>query len=355
MLSRSNVVLFVFILFLFSENNIVLGQATPNPCGFSKINCGEAPINTLYTSFFGDTIVYSSPGRSMPFWFALGDSVTETIDTTGSYNFSLSKISGPGDIKGIPGTLNGYYSYLTDISFSAIGTYEVAVNVGGFPGSFVGRMVFVVPPEIDFCTEAPGGDCGEVTGNQVFPKQISGGVVPVDEVLPEILVGVIDSVSGLLDSSFSGTIYIEKASGPGELYGVLSMAGERWFNFNNLKLSEPGMYVLRFFTEDSALYKEAFVEVEVIQATNSSVVLVRDDLSVYPNPFQDKITLTSSYDLKGVTIELLNYSGQKVFFRYVSKSTQRLVLNTDDLTSGLYILSLFGTHVFQNKTLKIVK
>jgi hypothetical protein len=95
--------------------------------------------------------------------------------------------------------------------------------------------------------------------------------------------------------------------------------------------------------------------VEVIQATNSSVVLVRDDLSVYPNPFQDKITLTSSYDLKGVTIELLNYSGQKVFFRYVSKSTQRLVLNTDDLTSGLYILSLFGTHVFQNKTLKIVK
>ena len=291
----------------------------------------------------------------MPFWFALGDSVTEIIDTTGSYNFSLSKISGPGDIKGIPGTLNGYYSYLTDISFSAIGTYEVAVNVGGFPGSFVGRMVFVVPPEIDFCTEAPGGDCGEVTGNQVFPKQISGGVVPVDEVLPEILVGVIDSVSGLLDSSFSGTIYIEKASGPGELYGVLSMAGERWFNFNNLKLSEPGMYVLRFFTEDSALYKEAFVEVEVIQATNSSVVLVRDDLSVYPNPFQDKITLTSSYDLKGVTIELLNYSGQKVFFRHVSKSTQRLVLNTDDLTSGLYILSLFGTHVFQNKTLKIVK
>ena len=355
MLSKSNVVLFVFTLFLFSKNNIVLGQATPNPCDFSKINCGEVPINTLYTSFFGDTIVYSSPGRSMPFWFALGDSVTEIIDTTGSYNFSLSKISGPGDIKGIPGTLNGYYSYLTDISFSAIGTYVVAVNVGGFPGSFVGTLIFVVPPEMDFCSQAPGGDCGEVTGNQIFPKQISGGVVPVDEVLPEIVVGVIDSVSGLLDSSSSGTIYIEKVSGPGELYGVLSMAGERWFNFNNLKLSEPGMYMLRFFTEDSALYKEAFVEVEAIQTTNSSVVSARDNLSVYPNPFQDKIILTSSYDLKGSMIELLNYSGQKVFYTDVSTSQKRIVLNVDNLTKGIYLLNVSGTAIFQNKTLKLIK
>ncbi len=355
MVSKSNVILFAFLLFLFSKNNIVLGQATPNPCNFSKINCGEGPINTLYTSFSSDTIFYTPPGRSMPFWFALGDSVTEIIDTTGHYNFSLSKISGPGDIKGIPGTLSGYYSYLTDISFSAIGTYEVAVNVSGFPGSFVGRMVFVVPPEIDFCSEAPGGDCGNVIGNQIFPKQISGGVVPVDEVLPEILVGVVDSVSGLLDSSFSGTIYIEKASGPGQIYGILSMSGERWFNFNYLRFSEPGSYVLRFFTEDSLLYKEAFVNVEVIQTTNGLIFLTGEDLSIYPNPFQDKITLTSSYDLKGTRIELLNCSGQQVFCKYVLASKKRIVLNVTDLAKGIYVLNVSGTETFQNKTLKIIK
>ena len=157
-------------------------------------------------------------------------------------------------------------------------------------------------------------------------------MVPVDEVLPEILVGVIDSVSGLLDSSFSGTIYIEKASGPGELYGVLSMAGERWFNFNNLKLSEPGMYVLRFFTEDSALYKEAFVEVEVIQATNSSVVLVRDDDGQkQPNSIVEKIGETNSGGVVSFEFENLGLFNIEV---------EKEILETNSLICGRSNISL---------------
>ena len=109
------------IVVLLVLNIDAFPQATPNPCDFAKINCGLADRNTLFTSFDGDTIVYAPPVRSMPFWFALGDGGTEVIDTSGAYNFSLSKVSGPGDIKGVPGTLNGYYAYLDDISFSEIG------------------------------------------------------------------------------------------------------------------------------------------------------------------------------------------------------------------------------------------
>ena len=354
--------IFIYSLFLLFSCDVVFAQAIPNPCGFSKINCGEASINVLYTSFFSDTIVYAPPGRSMPFWFAFGDSVTEIIDTTGAYNFSLSKVSGPGDIKGVPGTAMGYYSYLSDISFSEVGTYEVQVNVSGFPGSFVGKFVFIVPPEIDFCSEAPAGKCGVITGfggtsssNQIFLKKSSSDVVPVDEVMPGILVGVIDSVSGLLDSTFSGTIYIEKTSGPGELYGILSMTGERWFNFNNLRISEPGYYTLRFFSEDKSFYNEAFVEIEVGETPNGFITLPRNNLVVYPNPFDNKIVCISSSDLKGVKIEIFTCSGQKVVERKVSSSLNQVILDTEVLKHGVYVLSITGTNSFENKTFKIVK
>jgi hypothetical protein len=130
--------------------------------------------------------------------------------------------------------------------------------------------------------------------------------------MPGILVGVIDSVFGLLDSTFLGTIYIEKTSGPGELYGILSMSGERWFNFNNLRLSEPGYYTLRFFSEDKSLYNEAFVDVEVFETPNGIIALREKNFVIYPNPFDNTIVCVSSSDLKGGKIELFTYSGQKV-------------------------------------------
>ena len=108
---------------------------------------------------------------------------------------------------------------IDDISFSEIGTYIVHVNVSGFPGSFVGTLVFIVPPEINFCNEAPGGDCSSGGGNQIFAKPQETNVIPVDAVIP-IKVGVIDTLTGFLDSSYSGTIKVDKLIAPGEMNGI---------------------------------------------------------------------------------------------------------------------------------------
>ena len=351
---KNNFLIFCFLLFLFCENNIILGQSTPDPCSFVKIRCGEGQRNTLFNSFFSDSIFYASPGSSMPFWFAFGDSATGIIDTTGSYNFSLSKLSGPGNIMGNSGTITGYYSYLSDVSFSEVGNYKVLVNVGGFPGSFVGELIFTVPPEEDFCNDPLFQGCVNGGGNQILAQPQFSNVVPVDEVMP-VKVGVVDSTTGSLDSSFSGTIYVDQVDGPGELYGALSMTGAGWFHFNNLRFSKPGSYSIRFFSEDSSLYKDALVGVEVVQTANTSLILNLDNLMVYPNPFQDRITLSSDYDLKGIDVELLNFSGQKVLKKDISESSQRLVLNVDHLRKGVYFLIMSETNKSANKILKIVK
>lgn len=326
------------IVVLLVLNIDAFPQATPNPCYFAKINCGLADRNILFTSFDGDTIVYAPPGRSMPFWFALGDGGTEVIDTSGAYNFSLSKVSGPGDIKGVPGTLNGYYAYLDDISFSEIGTYIVHVNVSGFPGSFVGTLVFIVPPEINFCNEAPGGDCSSGGGNQIFAKPQETNVIPVDAVIP-IKVGVIDTLTGFLDSSYSGTIYVDKLSGPGELYGILSMTGIKWFDFNNLKFSEEGIYIIRFHEEDPNTYKEEFVEVEVISTSTGLKVVSWNNLKIYPNPIQDQLKISSEHDLKGNVITIINSMGQILYKNEISSNKNIVSIKTSHLKKGIYFIT----------------
>ena len=351
---KNKIVFFVSLFFLLFANNFLFAQSTPNPCSFSKINCGEGQKNMLYTSFFSDTILYAPPGRSMPFWFAFGDSVTGVIDTTGAYNFSLSKFSGPGDILGVPGTAMGYYAYLNNISFSEIGTYKVLVNVSGFPGSFVGRFVFIVPPEENFCNDADFGGCVKGGGNKIFAIPQLSNVVPVDEVMP-IKVGVVDSSNGLLDSTFSGTIYVDKVSGSGELYGVLSMTGGGWFNFNHLKFSKEGFYTIRFFEESLTKYKESILNINVVETANGLSIVPISELKVYPNPFDNEVIIKSKQGLKDCRVKFSNSLGQTVLQKNFVNSVDKIKIDTSDLSLGVYFVSIIDPQFSKITTFKIVK
>ena len=110
--------------------DVIIAQSTPNPCDFEKVTCGDVEISALLNSFDNDTILYALPGRSMPFWFAFGDSETEIIDTSFVPNFDVFIIKNE---PGTPSTHpiwetreNEYYTYLTDVSFSEAGTYSVS-------------------------------------------------------------------------------------------------------------------------------------------------------------------------------------------------------------------------------------
>jgi len=290
----------------------------------------------------------------MPFWFAFGDSVTGIIDTTGTYNFSLSKVSGPGDIQGNSGTTTGYYSYLDNISFSDFGNYEVDVNVSGYPGSFVGKLKFIVPPEKDFCDVSNFGGCDSAGGNQILAIPEFSNVVPVDEVMP-IMVGLVDSNTGLLDSTFTGTIEVDKLSGPGELYGILSMTGGPWFNFNYLQFNEEGLYTIRFFEENIGQYKDGLLDLEVIETANGLMIFPFSELEVYPNPFDDEIVITSKKGLNGIRVIFSNSLGQKVFENNISNSINKIKIDTRELNLGVYFVTVIDSQFSKITTYKLVK
>ncbi len=341
------------LIAFFSVCYDVNAQSTPNPCDFDKIICGVSDKNTLLTSFDSDTIIYAPPGRSMPFWFAFGDSSSKIIDTTGSFTFNLSLLSGPGTLLGNPSTSNGYFSYLENISFSNIGTYVVSINVGGYSGAEMEELVFVVPPEVDFCSEVPGGECVGEGGDAIFAKPQFSNVIPVDAVIP-IKVGVINSNSGNLDSNFVGTIYVEQISGPGQLYGTLSMTGEKWFNFINLQFSAEGLYEIRFFENEYNIYKEALLDIEVIQGPNGSRVAAINGFDLFPNPIENQFTFSSQKDLLGSLIEIYNYSGQRVFLKKISTSGNKHIINTELLPKGVYLLKVSDKNKIYSLT-KIIK
>jgi len=352
MFNKTKPLTLLIILFVMGEN--LFAQLTPNPCDFPNITCAKSEQNTIINSFGTDEIEYSSIGTSMPFWFAIGDSISGIIDTTVTTNlFILTKLSGPGAMLGVSGTLPGYYGYLNDISFTQSGIYEIKVSTSGTDFSFEDVLTFVVPPEVDFCPEAPEGGCDKIIGNKLFAQRRSIGVIPVDAVVP-VRVGVIDSLSGLIDSSYSGTIYANKLSGPGLLYGALSMSGKKWFDFTNLRLSEEGLYTIRFYEANPSLYREDTINVMVFGALTGLKSILMDGFKVYPNPVNDVFTISSKKDLKGSVINIFSSSGQKVLSQDITENGFKFSVNASFLPSGFYLVNIKGSAI-ENHIFKIVK
>ena len=229
-------------IYLLFCTNIVFAQSNPLPCTIANVNCTNGGGNGIITSFGTHNIIYTSPGRSMPFWVAFGDTATNNIDTSYNSTFLISQKSGPGQMTGLPTVKSSKYTYFN----TQFGDYEIIINRNNF--ELLDTFNFKVVPEIEFCSSAPGGSCGDNVGNEIFAKPSSSKVIPVDAVFP-VTVGVIDSLTKFINPYFVGTIYVEKVSGPGMLYGTLSMSGKGWFTFNNLRFDKEGIYKIKFYEE----------------------------------------------------------------------------------------------------------
>jgi hypothetical protein len=339
-----------FILSLITSD-IIIAQANPDPCNFPNVTCTIGVRNGIVNSFGCKKIIYASPDRSMPFWLAVGDTSTSVVDTTTSILFILHQISGPGLLEGNPATLPSKYVYLNDISFTENGTYEIGITAGGGTG-LIDTLIFIVPPESDFCSESPGGDCSTITGNEIFAVP-AFSIITVDAVIP-VKVGTIDSLTGFLDSTFIGTIYVEKLSGPGLLYGTLSMSGGSWFNFTNIRFSAEGLYQIRFYEEGLSNYKEAIVEIEVISPTSTGLIL-SSKLAVYPNPFSNQLTINVNSGLAGGAMTLYDYTGKKVLSQKIKSHTKEFKIDTHFLEAGIYLVNFYDTNSSIYYSSKIVK
>jgi len=331
-----NTIRLVLMLCFTLTGEISLAQATPNACDFPNVTCGIATRNGIINSFGTDTIQYATVGRSMPFWFAIGDVNTGHIDTSANCIFNIVKLGGVGNIEGNTFTKENKYAYYDSISFSEVGLYKIMISEGH--SQFLDTLYFNVILEINFCSESPGGDCGTIKGNKIFAKARGSNVIPVDAVFP-ITVGVIDSISQLLDSTYIGTIYVEKVSGPGTVYGSLSMTGNKWFNFNNIKFSQEGAYTIKFYEEDSLKYKSAYVDAVVIGVTGLSQIESLQ-LHIYPNPFSDQFYVNFPQKEEQVTVSIFDNMGKKVSGQVFNNPGKDIIISSKDVNSGVYLLSI---------------
>ena len=91
-------------------------------------------------------------------------------------------------------------------------------------------------------------------------------------------------------------------------------------------------------------------DVDVVDLTTSSVyqTLINEQFKVYPNPFNDKIYIDNSDKLTRVVV--INIAGQRV----IDVEYPGHEIRTDNLVSGIYVVSMFTENGI-SKTVKIVK
>lgn len=335
MVQRILIVSFLFI------SRVLSSQVNPNPCDPPYDLCQDGGHNGIVFSS-GDTLDYCAPGRTMPFWAAFGDTVSGKIDTSFHSEFIISLLEGPGELTGSSGTPMLPYVYFNTIGFTLPGIYKVGF-LGGNGSGYRRVLHFNVPPAINICTDIPGLTCGDVRGNQIVARPQTLNVLPVDPVLP-IAVGVIDSISGKLDSSYYGTIYVEQVSGPGMVYGTLSMTGINWFNFRDLRFTQPGHYVIGFYEENRLGYQPAFLEFDVIETT-SVVELERVPLKTFPNPFKDIInTEVPGAVSLGSEVVVMDTFLNTVYRKIIQGSSEVISLQLNSLPNGFYFLMIKDLH-----------
>lgn len=345
-LNKLNFLLFPIYLLLCT--NIVFAQSNPLPCTTPNVNCTNGGGNGIITSFGTKNIIYTSPGRSMPFWVAFGDTTTNNIDTSYNSTFLISQKSGPGQMTGLPTVKSSKYTYFNTIEFTQFGDYEIIINRNNF--ELLDTFNFKVVPEVEFCSSAPGGSCGNNVGNEIFAKPSSSKVIPVDAVFP-VTVGVIDSLTKFINPYFVGTIYVEKVSGPGMLYGTLSMSGKGWFTFNNLRFDKEGIYKIKFYEESKTTYKSDELEIEVVAATNTKNTSFNKQIKIFPNPFNEDLFIYNLNNSSEITVKIFDDKGVLVLNIKKNINEEKAILNTKSLKPGIYILSVSSPQnmIIQNK------
>jgi len=93
------------------------------------------------------------------------------------------------------------------------------------------------------------------------------------------------------------------------------------------------------FTSNFANANNSGWEILVSCETLSTLEFSEDDISIYPNPFNDKLFITSKVDFDKVLIYDIN--GKQVYKKNLKSQTEN-DLNLNQLNTGLYFLKLIN-------------
>ncbi len=144
-----------------------------------------------------------------------------------------------------------------------------------------------------------------------------------------------------LESIYSNVISLK--SGDSLINTFVADTAERWGDYTDIqrKYNEPGIIWLCGSYGDSLGRNNVWLS----KLSVKNDLIVEDKFLVYPNPVELSVEISINFMLDDqVTIQLVNNLGsvvKEINHEPVRKGNARFLLNTEDLSSGVYILALY--------------
>lgn len=325
-------------------------QSVADICNLREVTCTANQGSGGYeiaSSFEYNKGLYTAPNKSMPVWFAARYINEQTIDTAFSFNFSFDIIQGPGfllrqssypSVKG-PLIINNW-------TFSEAGLYHLEVTMSG---AQVDTISITVAEEFDLCSLVPARECGDIAGNKVFSSR--GAIVAVDAVNP-ITAGLIDSLSGKLDTAWVGTSAITQIGGPGNMNGTTTQTSNNGtVQYVDISFDQTGIYDLSLeLTGNRGRFADT-LQFEVVQEV--SVLGVKaTKIQSYPNPVENTLVVDAGNEVF-TNMRVFDEFGRLV--KQVSQLSGNATVDVADLSTGLYHIVAVNNegNLFETEFIKI--
>ncbi|MBL6729685.1 MAG: T9SS type A sorting domain-containing protein [Bacteroidia bacterium] len=144
-----------------------------------------------------------------------------------------------------------------------------------------------------------------------------------------------------LESIYSNVVSIK--SGDSLINTFVADTAERWGDYTDIqrKYNEPGVIWLCGSYGDSLGRNNVWLS----KLSVKNDLIVEDKFLVYPNPVESSVEISINFMVDDqVTIQLVNNLGsvvKEITNEPVRKGNARFLLNTEDLSSGVYILALY--------------
>lgn len=144
-----------------------------------------------------------------------------------------------------------------------------------------------------------------------------------------------------LESIYSNVISLK--SGDSLINTFVADTAERWGDYTDIqrKYNEPGIIWLCGSYGDSLGRNNVWLS----KLSVKNDLIVEDKFLVYPNPVESSVEISINFMADDqVTIQLVNNLGsvvKEINNEPVRKGNARFLLNTEDLSSGVYILALY--------------
>ncbi len=119
-------------------------------------------------------------------------------------------------------------------------------------------------------------------------------------------------------------------------------------NYGNVSGIDPGTYELYLFVDCDVDFKTMSTYVDYIELDESMVGIEptqakqNGQVELYPNPVKNNVFIKTSNNIENGQVYITDASGRLLIYHRIDTSNEIIKINTADLPSGMYFLSIEG-------------